>query len=487
VVTAADAPPAPRTGESGGPGRRPTPRTALVAGGGIAGLSCALRLAEAGVRVTLLETRKKLGGRATSFKDVRSDRWLDNCQHVVLGCCTNYLDLLARLGVVDAIAWESRQWWAEEGGRLSVIRRGPLPAPAHFTGSMLRAGFLSVGEKLHIARACAAILRADRREWTARTFADFLRAHGQPDRAVRRFWAPVVVSACNLDVDRVAASSALHVFQEGFLAAPAAADIGVPSVPLLHLYDAAERLIAAAGGRVELGAGVERLDARSATTTDGQRFEADAVVCALPVERVTRAVPPEARAGDARFERLDDFTHSPILGVHLTFDRPALPADGRTGAPIPHAVLVDRPTQWVFRKDDHGRQLHAVVSAADAWLPLTEAQVGERVLADLHACLPASRDAKLLEVRAVKEKLATFAPTPGVEALRPGPVGPSGIVLAGDYTHTGWPATMEGATRSGYAAAAAVLGRPASELLVPGLRVAPLARALGLHPESVAV
>src|SRR5262249_54071043 len=146
---------------------------------------------------------------------------------------------------------------------------------------------------------------------------------------------------------------------------------------------------------------------------------------------------------------------------------------------LPHAVLVDRPTQWLFRKDREGTRVHAVISAADDWMELTEPQIADRVLDDFRACFPTASSAELVTVRSVKQQRATFAPTPGVESLRPaGGGGSSGIILAGDYTDTGWPATMEGATRSGYAAAAAALGLDPSELLVPSLRPAPLARIL---------
>lgn len=449
----------------------------LIVGGGIAGIACALRLAEQGIAVTLLETRKKLGGRATSFQDVRSGRWLDNCQHVVLGCCTNYLDLLSRLGAADKVAWYREQYWIEEGGRTSIVRRGMLPAPAHFTGSMLGASFLSLAEKLQIARACSKIMRTNRAEWDSRTFGAFLASCGQSDRVIRRFWLPVVVSACNMDIAKVSACAALHVFQEGFLAAKTAADIGVPRVPLLELYDAAENLIASKRGVIHHGAGVEQLDERGATTTDGRRFEADAIVCAVPVERVNRIVAPDIRARDSRFAPLDTFTHSPILGVHLTFDLPIM-------GDLPHAVLVDRPTQWLFRKDAEGKSIHAVISAADDWLPLSEEEVGARVERDIRACLPAAQGPNppaLISVRAVKEKLATFAPLPGLNAHRPKATGESRVILAGDYTDTGWPATMEGAARSGYAAAAAVLGCEPSRMVLPPLAVAPFARLCGLR------
>lgn len=455
-------------------------QSAIVVGAGIAGIAAAVRLSEAGVRVRLLETRKKLGGRATSFDDTRSGRTLDNCQHVVLGCCTNYLDLLKRLDVEQCIQWYQEQYWIEVGGRTSVIRRGRLPAPAHFAVSMLTAPMFTKAETISLARACSAMMRADRTQHRDETFATYLGTLGQSERLMRRFWSPVVVSACNLDLDKVAASVAMHVFQEGFFAAANAADIGVSTVPLVRLYDRAGELIARQGGTIDLGTSVRSVDARSVTTSDGQVLTADAVVCAVPVERVRRIVRPECLASDPRFARLDEFGHSPILGVHLEFDRPVM-------GDLPHAVLVDRPTQWLFRKNDDGTYVHAVISAADAWLELPEGEIGQRVLADMRACLPAFQPRsradgpELVRVRAVKEKLATFAPTPGIEPARPGPTGPSGVFLCGDYTDTGWPATMEGATRSGYAAAAAVLSAPAQSLVVRSLPIAPLARLLGLR------
>jgi hydroxysqualene dehydroxylase len=443
----------------------------LVIGGGIAGIAAAVGLSEQGVPVTLLETRKKLGGRATSFTDVRSGEVLDNCQHVVLGCCTNYLDLLGRLDVADKIRWHDEQYWVEEGGRVSVLRPGPCPTPLHFVGSILRAKFMSAADVGALSVAIAAILRADRTMHEHETFGAYLARLEQPEAFVRRFWSPVIVSACNMDVDRVSASAALHVFQEGFLANRAAARIGVPSVPLVQLYERVESIIAAAGGRVVLGEGVAHVDDRGAATTEGRRYDAQTVICAVPVERVNRIVDERLRMRDPRFARLDLFTHSPILGVHLQFAAPVMH--------FPHAVLVDRPTQWLFRKDDEGRYLHAVISAADQWVALTEDEIGRRVLEDVRACFPAARGVELERARAVKEKLATFAPVPGIDRLRPATTGPgSSLILAGDFVKTGWPATMEGATRSGYMAAAAVLGK--DRALVPPLKVAPMARLMGL-------
>ncbi len=449
------------------------PRTAIVAGGGIAGIAAALRLAEAGVRVRLVETRKKLGGRATSFLDVRTGETIDNCQHVVLGCCVNYLDLLRRLGAIDRVRWSRQQHWITRGGDVSRISPSLLPAPLHFSLAMLGAKFLGPGDLAALARMGPAIIRCDRSRYRDITFAAFLRSHGQPPGLIDRFWSPVVVSACNLSCERVSAASALHVFQDGFFATAHAADIGVSTVPLVDLYDRAEEALRAGGGEVRLGTGVRRLWPGGIETAGGERLEADAVVCALPFERAREVIDPTLRAADERFAMMERLEHSPILGVHLIFDRPVMR--------LPHAVLVEAGTQWLFRKDEAGRVIHAVISAADEWMPLDEAEIIRRVVADIRDFLPEAAGANLVAGRPVKEKRATFAPTPQAEAGRPATVGVSGVVLAGDYTDCGWPATMEGAARSGYSAAAAVLGLPARQCLMPDDQPQWLARLLGLR------
>ncbi len=447
-------------------------REVIVVGGGIAGLAAALRLAEAGVGVTLLETRKRLGGRATSFEDARSGLEIDNCQHVALGCCTNYLDLCARLGVADHIEWQETIFWYEAGGRRSELRAGRLlPAPAHGLGSLLGASFLSPGEKMALGRAMSAALHADRARHRERSFAEWLACHGQGDRLIRRFWTPLIVSACNLPAERVSAAVMLHVLQEGLLASARAGEMGVPAVPLARLYDPAEERIASAGGELRLGVGVARVGPRSVTTSGGETLEAERVICAVPAERAVRIVDEDVRRADGRFAALGRVEHSPILGVHLVLDRPVLPT--------PNAVLVERPTHWLFRKDEAGARLHAVISAADEWLGLDEAERVDRVMADVRACLPAAEGAAVVSARAVMEKRATFASTPAFEAVRPPAAGESGLILAGDYTATGWPSTMEGATRSGYLAAAAALGRDGADLLTPALRPGALVRWFG--------
>ena len=435
----------------------------VVVGGGLAGLACAIRLAQRGVPVRLLETRQRPGGRATSHVDPRGGL-IDNCQHIAMGCCYRYLSLCEAMGVRDAFEWSDTQTWIEPGGRRSRIAIAPLPAPLHFGPSFARAAFLPLRAKASIARGMAAISTTSWRLWTGRTFAEFLDNAGQGQDERDLFWTPVIVSACNLGIDRVDASLALRVFREGFLASRKAARIGVPKVPLANLYGAAEGIVARAGGVLSLSKSVARIHGDRVECGDGEVVRARVVVVALPPERCDALVDPDAR--DERFACFEHLSHSPILGVHLWAERSILDT--------PHAVLVDDGlehrvgVQWLFVK--HGGQgpsasagtgqaLHAVVSAADEWMELSEAQIAARVRADLNICLGADAGDAVLRVVAIKERRATFAATPEFERVRPTALGSGPLVLAGDYTSTGWPATMEGAVRSGEAAAAGAIHR----------------------------
>lgn len=443
----------------------------VVVGAGLAGLACALRLIELGrhrgrrLRITVLEARRRLGGRATSFVDQQSGDEIDNCQHVTMGCCSAYLDLLRELDALRHIEWFDEQYWilAEGSGssrrvRRSIIRPGAVlgsgPGLISHATSFVRASFLSLASKLAIGQAALAISTCDRTGERDRTFSEWLAAHSQPHEAVERFWRPIVVSACNLEPERVCAATALHVFQDGVFGGANASRIGIPRVPLARLYEHAEAILASHGGQLLLGESAEEITPHRVVTRVGggtRVHDADAVVCALPFEKACRVIAP--RGADLRITAMESFGHSPILGVHLRFDRPVLD--------VPHAVLVERGTQWLFRKDREGRQIHAVISAADAWMDLNEDQIAAKVCSDLRACFPASIDARVGHVRAVKERFATFAATPLFERSRPGPLaedihGPQ-VILAGDYTSTDWPATMEGATRSGRSAAEAAV------------------------------
>jgi len=446
-------------------------REVVVVGGGLSGLAAAVRLIDQGCKPIVLESRRRLGGRASSFDDARSGRTLDNCQHVLMGCCVNLLDFYDRIGASDAVAWhESINWLRPDGGR-DVLRPSWLPAPLHLAGSLRRMGLLDRGMKRQVRRAMWRMLRmanADRMEARKQTFATLLDQWGQGAEVRRLFWEPIIVSACNLSLDRVAASHAVQVFREGFMAGRWQATMGVPAVPLVDLYEPATEVILAGGGDIRLGctASSIAMDARRAVgvQTNREFVRGDCVLVALPWERLGSILDERMTAMDGRLRGLSGLGHSPILGVHIVID--GLVMDE------PHLVLPGRGVHWVFNKgvdSDGAQHLHAVISAADEWMDLGEDDIRDHVLGDLAAAYPDISEHAVLLCRPVKERRATFAATPEAESARPGsppnPIGASGgdiegLFLAGDWCQSGWPATMEGAVRSGYLAAQAIAGGP---------------------------
>ena len=421
-------------------------------GGGLAGLSAAAALGGAGFHVEVFEARPFLGGRATSFPLSPADdasELIDNCQHVLLRCCVNLLDFYGRLGVKDLISFYREFVFIEPGGRISTLRRGALPAPLHFTESFLRLRFLSTGDKISIARGLLAL----RRERTRRhdldriTMLDWLREKRQTPRAIERFWRQVLVSAINEDVDRIAARHGFQVFWLGFLARADSYEMGVPAIPLGELYRA-ELWRAAGDVSLRLRCLVESIGPEG-ILSGGRRHSADYYICALPFERLTALGLPAPA-----------FEHSPITGIHLWFDRPV--------TDLPHATLLDRTIQWMFNKSE-GRYLQLVVSASRSLAAMGRAEIISLATAELAEFLPRVRQARLEKAHVIKELRATFSAAPGTEALRPSAdTSRPDLFLAGDWTRSGWPATMEGAVRSGYLAAEAVAkasGRPVSFLL----------------------
>ena len=484
-------------------------RTVAIVGGGVAGIAAAVAAAGAGWRVELIETRVKLGGRATSFDDVRTGIELDNCRHVVMGCCTNILDLYDRLGVIGEIDWHPTLWFARGGGAVDALPIARvLPAPLHYAPGFLRMKLLDLAEKRAVARAFLAILRMGpkgRVRWAGRAFSEFLAETRQPARAVELFWEPVVLSACNLPSARCEATHALKVFDEGMLAHRFAGAVGVARVPLGRLYDEVGAIVAATGGSLRL-----RTSAR-AIAFDGTRVTgvvcddgvvpAQAVIAAVPPDRLARLCSATLRAHDRRLAQLDSFAFSPILGVHLAFRRAVMPR--------PNLALPARATHWLFAHEGHdggvggraegrvgvaarapfAQRIEAVASAADAWVGLPEEETTRRVLADMAWALGEKEDAlarDLVWSRPVLEKRATFASAPGVDAIRPRARAEAGdlaggvanLFLAGEWTDTGWPSTMEGAARSGYAAAAACTGAGGVVADLPPARLVRLARAV---------
>jgi squalene-associated FAD-dependent desaturase len=428
----------------------------LIAGGGLAGLSAAAALGGAGFEVDLFEARPFLGGRATSFPlpsaDGEAPEVIDNCQHILLRCCVNLLDFYERMGVRDRIKFYREFYFLEPGGRLSVMRRGKLPAPFHFTESFLKMHFLDRHDKVKIARAFLALKRerTRRKDLDKISMLDWLLQKRQTPHAIDRFWRQILVSAVNEDLDRMAAIHGFQVFWLGFLSRSDAYEMGVPNVPLGTLYsaDAWKRI---GNVHIHFRKPVERID-ENGFTIAGERYTADHYISALPFERMESVGLTAPK-----------FEHSPITGVHLWFDREI--------TNLPHATLLDRTMQWMFNKDG-GRYLQLVVSASRDLTSLSRNEIVEIAIGDLRLYFPRVKDATLVKSQVIKEQRATFSAAPETEALRPtSRSGPTNVVLAGDWTRSGWPATMEGAVRSGYLAAEEVAqaARKPTRFLIPDI------------------
>ena len=413
----------------------------LIAGGGLAGLAAGAALGRDGWQVDLYEARPYLGGRATSYAvpagGEEVPETIDNCQHVLLRCCVNLLDFYQRLGVRDRIRFYREFYFIEPGGRISVLKRGRLPAPLHFTGAFLGMKCFSPADKFAIARALLAL----RRERTRRqdleriSMLDWLLQKRQTPHAIDRFWRQVLVSAINEDLDRLAAVHGFQVFWLGFLASADGYEMGIPSVPLGSLYTA-DAWHSMPNVRMHFRSPVERIDA-SGFTIDSKLLTADQYICVLPFEKLPAIGLPAP-----------DLQHSPITGVHLWFDREV--------TTLPHATLLDRTMQWMFNKD-RGRYLQLVVSASRDLTALSRQEIIDIAVGDLRLFFPRVREARLVKAHVVKEQRATFSAAPETECLRPGTAcSIPNLFLAGDWTRSGWPATMEGAVRSGYMAAEAV-------------------------------
>jgi len=464
----------------------------LIVGGGLAGLSAAAALADRGLKITLLESRPRLGGRASSFTDPTTGEPVDNCQHVSMACCTNLADFCRRVGTSALFRREPAVVFLGPDGRLSRLEAGPLPAPFHLAGSFLRARYLSLSDKLRVAYGLARLRRKPGcGESAGESFADWLLRHGQTARTMSRYWATVLVSALNERLEQMDVGHARKVFLDGFLRNRQGFQMEVPLVPLGELYGTRlETWLRAHDIEVRLTTGVRSIepDGKGVALRSGERIAADFLVLAVPFDRIRGLIPGELAARIPGMAGLDAMRASPITGVHLWFDRPVCPLD--------HVVTVGRLIQWVFNHtaiqgraapavgsegggENQGQYLQVVISAAYDLLPLDNAAILAAVLAELAEIWPETHSARLLRSWVVTEHGATFAVRPGVDALRPPQRTPvAGLFLAGDWTATGWPATMEGAVRSGYLVAEGILqdlGCPDS-LVCPGLPTAPLAR-----------
>ena len=428
--------------------------TVIIVGGGLAGIAAASALDSCGYLVTLLEARRELGGRASSFEDPETDQLLDNCQHVLLGCCTNLMDLYARLNVADHVTYHRRVHFLDAAGeQFDLWGVAGIPAPLHLGPAMLGFKALTMGERREVITAMLAMARlgkAGRNQLEGQAFGQWLAEHQQSQRVIQRFYDPVLISALNEDTRITSSKYAIQVFQDAMLMNRQGYVVGLPNCALEELYSHRPCADVRMATRVS-DIIFENGRAVGVTLQTGETLNADAVVLATNHHAVQRWIPEALHGSDARFKNLNKLESVPILGVHLWFDRPVMQ--------LSHAALFEGPLQWLFRKDTEGKVLHGVISAARDWVDKPRDQCAKLFEEQIRTLFPNS-PARLLRQKIVIEKRATFAPLPGADSWRPAQMPPAGgianLFLAGDYTQTHWPATMEGAVRSGYLAAEAV-------------------------------
>jgi squalene-associated FAD-dependent desaturase len=462
-----------------------------IVGGGLGGLAAAVALCDsrlqresngARLAIEVFESRRMLGGRATSYRDPETGELVDNCQHVSLGCCTNFEDFCRRTGVEHFFAREAALNFIGPQGRIcSVTRTRWLPAPLHLAPSLMRLSYLTWRERLGVATALRRLARGSfGNTQSGLTFGDWLRQMGQSERAIELFWSPVIVSALSEDVDRSSYAVARKVFVDAFLRHARGYEMKVPRVPLRTLYD--EHLapwLRQRGVKVHSGSEVRRIEidgepARSMSLADGGRRQFDVFCVTAPWYRIRELFDNSDRKRLPFLDAVEHFHESPITSVHLWCTR-------KLPLPFRHAVLPGRFSQWLFdrTKDDASPYYQVVISASREVASMARSEVIARACRDLEETVGAPICDSVARSKVITEQRAVFSPTPEAEKHRPSQRTPiPNLLLAGDWTATGWPATMEGAVRSGYLAAEAIVQQLGGKerFVVPDLPAAPLAR-----------
>jgi squalene-associated FAD-dependent desaturase len=460
----------------------------LIVGGGLAGLAAASALAPRGFRVTILEARNRLGGRAGSFQDGATGQLVDTCQHVSMGCCTNLAHFFRTVGTADLLRPQPCLYFMTPDRRLSRLRADRFPAPFHLTRSFLSAHYLTGIDKARIAWALARLPAAPGH--FDPPFLDWLLRHGQTPRTIDRFWGVVLTSALNETPDRIGLRYARKVFLDGFLRHRRGFELELPMVPLGELYgvalqrwfrehqiqvllNTAVKTLGCQAGRVQKavprGSGFSPDRPRPAEArAEPSDLTADWYISAVPFDRLLAMLPAEVVAAHSYFSELSRLEFSPITSVHLWLDRPV--------TRLPHVVLVDCVGQWVFNRGEvkPGEwYVQVVVSASRGFRGLDHDEVQRRIVGELGDLFPSLTPRALRRVRVITEHAATFSAVPGVDRWRPAQRSPlPNLFVAGDWTATGWPATMESAVRSGYLAAEELLkhvGMP-QRIVRPDLR-----------------
>lgn len=431
----------------------------IVLGAGLAGLAAASGLAEQGFSVTILESRNRLGGRAGSFTDAATGQMVDACQHVSMGCCTNFHHFCEKMGVDRLLAPQKSLFFMTPDRKVSRFQADYLPAPLHLARAFLSAHYLSLGEKIKIGQALRALQRMPGD--TDEPFLPWLIHQGQSQRSIDRFWSLVLVSALNETADRIGSRYARKVFVDAFLSHRKGFQVEVPCVPLGRLYgEELQTYLDRWKIKVLLNQAVKEIRVEKDRVTglylrDGTEIEANWYVSAVPFHRLGDLLPTRLVQEEAIFANLSKLELSPITSVHLWYDQAI--------TQLPHVVLIDCLGQWLFNRGEiqpGETYVQVVVSAARAFRGLGHDEIEKRIVDEMARLFPAASRTHLLRARVVTEHAATFSVVPGVDEYRPVQSSPiANLFLAGDWTATGWPATMEGAVRSGYLAAEALLKR----------------------------